>query len=117
MRFAMRLKAGPGGEKPSGAESCCMGVNSQGQVRFYTSCAGYLFGFDIDGTRLWRTPTGCGSACNMRCVGQRLFMTTSNGTAACVDVTDEAIEQARRGKLAEVRTTTSLPTPPKPAGK
>jgi outer membrane protein assembly factor BamB len=108
-RFTVRLKPGPGGEKAMGAESCCAGRDAKGNTRFYGSCGGYLFCFDHNGKPLWRAPTTCGSACNMIAVDERLYIVTSNGTCACIDVSDAAIAAARKGVVPETKTNTSIP--------
>lgn len=108
-RFSLRLKPGPGGEKAMGAESCCAAVNAQGLERFYASVGGYLFCVDERGKGLWRAPTHMGSACNMTCIDERLYIVTSDGTCACMDVSDAAIDAARKGVVPESKVTTSVP--------
>ena len=108
-RFSVRLKPGPGGEKVTGAESCCIGRSDKGELRFFGSCGAYLFCFDHSGKALWRGPTTCGSACNMVAIDQRLYISTSDGTCACIDVSDAAIAAARKGVVPETKTSTSVP--------
>ncbi|MQY09653.1 WGR domain-containing protein [Actinomadura macrotermitis] len=65
----------------------------------YTSS---VYCFDRDGTRLWKLATGCGSAFSMQFLDDRLYLVTTNGSLACVDVSEQAIRDAEQG---------SVPTP------
>src|SRR5438067_3886985 len=50
-----------------------------------------------------------GSACTMQIVDERLYMVTSNGAVACVDVSDAAIGRALNDDVPKVRATKLAP--------
>ena len=57
-----------------------------------------IYCFDETGERLWKLATGCGSALSMQYYKERLFIVTTEGALACIDVTDAAIAEAKQGK-------------------
>lgn len=101
-RLAIQLQGGAGFQ-PNGAESCA----SSGE-RLFASTGGWLFCFGADGTPQWQAATGCGSACTMQLVGDRLYMVTNDGTVACVDVSEAAITRARKGTVPKARVTKAM---------
>lgn len=56
-----------------------------------------IYCFAEDGTRLWKLSTGCGSALSMQYFQERLYIVTGDGTFACIDVTEQSIEDAKQG--------------------
>ncbi|TDD85396.1 WGR domain-containing protein [Actinomadura rubrisoli] len=60
-----------------------------------------VYCFDRDGTRLWKLATGCGSAFSMQFLGDRLYLVTTDGSLACVDVSEAAIRAAQAGTVPE----------------
>ena len=82
LRVRVDLKNGAPDWQHNGAESCCAD-----DTRLFASCGGYLFCFDRQGKPLWDALTGCDSACSMQTAGGRLFMVTTTGTVACLDLT------------------------------
>ncbi|WP_232835329.1 outer membrane protein assembly factor BamB family protein [Actinocorallia populi] len=66
-----------------------------------------IYCFDELGERLWKLATGCGSAYSMQYHDGRLYIATTTGTLACIDVTEEAVLAARGGvvpRAADVET-------------
>ncbi|MFI6454179.1 WGR domain-containing protein [Streptosporangium amethystogenes] len=60
-----------------------------------------VYCFDQGGERLWKLATGCGSAFSMQYLDDRLYIVTTDGTLACIDVSEEAIRAAQGGSLPE----------------
>lgn len=60
-----------------------------------------VYCFARSGERLWKLTTGCGSAQSMQYHDGRLYIVTTTGTLACIDVTEEAVLAARGGTLPE----------------
>lgn len=61
-----------------------------------------IYCFDAAGRRLWKLGTGCGSAYSMQYHDQRLYLVTTDGSLACVDATEAAIQAAEAGSVPEV---------------
>ncbi|WP_433364570.1 WGR domain-containing protein [Streptosporangium sp. CA-115845] len=60
-----------------------------------------IYCFDQGGERLWKLATGCGSAFSMQYLDDRLYIVTTDGTLACIDVGEEAIRAAQGGSVPE----------------
>ncbi|MET8053011.1 WGR domain-containing protein [Streptosporangium sp. NPDC005286] len=60
-----------------------------------------IYCFDQGGERLWKLATGCGSAFSMQYLDDRLYIVTTDGTLACIDVAEEAIRAAQGGSVPE----------------
>ena len=58
-----------------------------------------IYCFDESGVRLWKLATGCGSAYSMQYFDGRLYIATTSGTLACVDIAEEALLAAREGAV------------------
>jgi outer membrane protein assembly factor BamB/predicted DNA-binding WGR domain protein len=58
-----------------------------------------VYCFAADGTRLWKLGTGCGSAYSMQYRDQRLYLVTTDGSLACLDVSETAVQAAQGGQL------------------
>ncbi|MFE7801327.1 WGR domain-containing protein [Nocardia sp. NPDC057440] len=58
-----------------------------------------VYCFDSSGQRLWKLATGCGSAYSMQYHDDKLYLVTTNGTLACLDVSEAAIHNAEQGVL------------------
>ncbi|MGW4355865.1 molybdenum metabolism regulator [Nocardia sp. NPDC004582] len=58
-----------------------------------------VYCFDAAGNRLWKLATGCGSAYSMQYFDEKLYLVTTNGTLACLDVSEAAIRDAEQGVL------------------
>jgi predicted DNA-binding WGR domain protein len=68
-----------------------------------------VYCFDADGRRLWKLGTGCGSAYSMQYHDDRLYLVTTAGTLACLDVSETAVRDAEQGVLPR---TVSVKAPP-----
>ncbi|WP_282785482.1 MULTISPECIES: WGR domain-containing protein [unclassified Nocardia] len=58
-----------------------------------------VYCFTADGQRLWKLGTGCGSAYSMQYHDQRLYLVTTSGALACIDVSEDAVHDAEQGVL------------------
>ncbi|GAB4583621.1 WGR domain-containing protein [Nocardia sp. IFM 10818] len=58
-----------------------------------------VYCFDSAGQRLWKLATRCGSAYSMQYHDEKLYLVTTNGTLACLDVSETAIRDAEQGVL------------------
>ena len=61
-----------------------------------------IYCFDDRGDRLWKLATGCGSAFSMQFLADRLYIVTTNGTLACIDTSEAAIQSAQAGTVQPV---------------
>jgi predicted DNA-binding WGR domain protein len=75
---------------------------NEGKYVFAGDSASSIYCFDEKGDRLWKLATGCGSALSMQFHSDRLYIVTTNGTLACIDVSGEAIAAAQAGTVPEV---------------
>jgi outer membrane protein assembly factor BamB len=60
-----------------------------------------VYCFDSGGRRLWKLATGCGSAYSMQYHADKLYLVTTSGTLACLDVSESAVRDAQQGVLPE----------------
>jgi outer membrane protein assembly factor BamB len=72
-----------------------------GRFLFAADSSSAVYCFTADGTRLWKLATGFGVALSMQYRDERLYLVTQNGTLACVDASEAAIEAAMRGEAPE----------------
>jgi predicted DNA-binding WGR domain protein len=61
-----------------------------------------IYCFNEQGHRLWKLATGCGSAFSMQFSEDRLYIVTTNGMLACIDVSEAAISSAQTGTVPQV---------------
>lgn len=71
----------------------------QGNYIFAGDNCSSIYCFDRTGNRLWKLATGCGSALSMQWFDRRLYLVTTSGYLACLDVSETAIQAAREGNL------------------
>ena len=71
----------------------------QGRYVFAGDNYSSVYCFDQNGQRLWKLGTGCGSAFSMQYLNERLYLVTTSGTLACLDVSEAAIQAAKEGRL------------------
>ncbi|KOR38526.1 MULTISPECIES: WGR domain-containing protein [Planktothricoides] len=83
----------------------------QGNYIFAGDNCSSIYCFDRSGKRLWKLATGCGSALSMQWRNQRLYLVTTSGYLACIDVSETAIQSAREGNLPQ---TAKLQAPKQP---
>ncbi len=68
-----------------------------GRYVFAADSSSTVYCFGPDGQQHWELATGCGSALSMQYFNERLYLVTTNGTFACLDVSEAAIAQAEQG--------------------
>ncbi len=61
-----------------------------------------IYCFNEQGDRLWKLATGCGSAFSMQFHNERLYIVTTTGSLACIDVSEMAIAAAQAGTIPQV---------------
>jgi predicted DNA-binding WGR domain protein len=61
-----------------------------------------VYCFNQAGERLWKLATGCGSVYSMQFFEDRLYLVTTNGSLACVDASEAAIQSAQAGTVPTV---------------
>ncbi|MES2731327.1 MAG: WGR domain-containing protein [Bacteroidota bacterium] len=86
--------------------SCATAEN--GKYVFAGDNNGSVYCFNENGDRLWKLSTGCGSACSMQYHLGKIYIVTTQGTLACMDASEEAIQNAQQGILP---TTKSIAAP------
>lgn len=62
-----------------------------------------VYCFNRSGERLWKLATGCGSAYSMQYFEEKLYIVTTDGSLACIDVSEAAIAQAKEGQVTEFK--------------
>jgi hypothetical protein len=75
-----------------------------------------VYCFDDAGKRLWKLGTDCGSALSMQYHKDKLYLVTTDGTLACLDASESAIQAAQGGNVPKAREikapkTTTAPVP------
>ncbi len=61
-----------------------------------------IYCFNEKGDRLWKLATGCGSAFSMQLFGGHLYIVTTDGSFACIDASESAINAAQSGTVPQV---------------
>ena len=79
-----------------------------GKYIFAGDSSSSVYCFDATGKRLWKLATGCGSGYSMQYLDERLYIVTTDGSLACIDASEEAIQKAQAG---EVPTAKSIKAP------
>ncbi|GAA2130026.1 WGR domain-containing protein [Kitasatospora kazusensis] len=74
-------------------------TSPDGKYVFAGDNSSSVYCFAADGTRLWKLGTGCGSAYSMQYRGERLYIVTTDGSLACIDVSETAVRAAEGGRL------------------
>jgi predicted DNA-binding WGR domain protein len=100
-RFTKRGEVGVVYECDATIFSCA--AAHDGRHVFAGDAASSIYCFDGSGKRLWKLATGCGSAFSMHPIGDRLFITTTDGVVACIDASEAAITAAQAGKVPQAR--------------
>lgn len=62
----------------------------------------HVYCFDTEGNRLWKLATGYGSVLSMQYFQDKLYIVTTQGYLACIDVSEAAIEKAKGGEAEKV---------------
>jgi predicted DNA-binding WGR domain protein len=76
-------------------------TSKDGRYVFAGDSSSSIYCFDLTGARLWKLSTGCGSAYSMQYHDERLYIVTTNGSLACIDVSEAAIRAAVDGTVSE----------------
>lgn len=71
----------------------------EGKYVFAGDNCSSIYCFNQGGDRLWKLGTGCGSAFSMQLLGDRLYIVTTDGSLACIDASETAIEAAQAGTV------------------
>ncbi len=58
-----------------------------------------VYCFNQSGERLWKLATGCGSALSMQFFDNCIYIVTTDGSLACIDASETAIQAAQAGTL------------------
>jgi len=87
----------------------------QGRYVFAGDNYSSVYCFNQDGQRLWKLATGCGSAYSMQYLNERLYLVTTTGVLACLDVSEAVIQAAKEGVLPQVRDIKAPPVSATPA--
>ncbi|MCL1471817.1 WGR domain-containing protein [Argonema antarcticum] len=58
-----------------------------------------IYCFNEKGDRIWKLATGCGSAFSMQFLDNRLYIVTTDGSLACIDASESAINAAKAGTV------------------
>jgi len=78
-------------------------TSPEGRLVFAGDNHSTVYCFAEDGQRLWKLATGCGSAYSMQYLEERLYLVTTDGSFACLDVSQAALAQAEQGTAAPAR--------------
>ncbi len=84
-----------------------------GRYVFAGDSASSVYCFTADGSRLWKLGTGGGSALSMQYHDERLYIVSTDGSLACVDASEAAINAAQSGTVpvaADIKPAAALPT-------
>ncbi|HXG67069.1 MAG TPA: WGR domain-containing protein [Blastocatellia bacterium] len=79
--------------------SCAAAEN--GKYVFAGDNARDIYCFNEAGERLWKLATGCGAAFSMQYFKDRLYIVTTDGSLACIDASEAAIQAAQAGMIPE----------------
>ncbi len=74
-------------------------ATEDGKYVFGGDNQGNVYCFTADGNRLWKLPTNIGSVLSMQHFKNNLYIVTTFGYLACVDVSEEAIQKAQTGEM------------------
>jgi predicted DNA-binding WGR domain protein len=70
---------------------------SDGEYVFAGDNCSSIYCFSRDGDRLWKLGTGCGSAYSMQFWNGKLYIVTTDGSFACIEASESAIQAAQAG--------------------
>ncbi|GID31960.1 WGR domain-containing protein [Paractinoplanes brasiliensis] len=74
-------------------------TSKDGRYVFAGDSSSSIYCFDVNGTRLWKLGTGCGSAYSMQYRDERLYIVTTSGALACIDASEAAVQSAVTGTI------------------
>jgi predicted DNA-binding WGR domain protein len=79
-------------------------ASADGKYIFAGDNCSSVYCFDRSGQRLWKLATQCGSALSMQWYNERLYLVTTSGYLACLDVSENAIASAQAGHVPQAAT-------------
>ncbi len=77
-------------------------ASDDGKYIFAGDSVSSVYCFTANGERLWKLATGCGSALSMQYYNERVYIVTGDGSLACIDASEAAIEAAKQGQVPDV---------------
>ena len=77
-------------------------ASDDGRYIFAGDSVSSVYCFTANGERLWKLATGCGAALSMQYHAERVYIVTRDGSLACVDASEAAIEAAKAGQVPEI---------------
>ncbi len=77
----------------SGVFSCAASEN--GELVFAGDSSSSVYCFNKEGERLWKLATTCGSAYSMQYHNNKVYIVTTDGSLACIDASNDAVEKAK----------------------
>jgi predicted DNA-binding WGR domain protein len=86
----------------NGVFSCATSPN--GTYVFAGDSCSSIYCFAESGERLWKLASGCGSAYSMQYFQEKLYIVTTDGSFACIDVSENAIKQVQEGTVFTAKT-------------
>ncbi|MBD2166949.1 WGR domain-containing protein [Calothrix membranacea FACHB-236] len=95
--FNKKGEAGPVYKCDASVYSCATAEN--GKYVFAGDNSSSIYCFDESGTRLWKLSTGCASALSMQFFENRIYIVTTDGSLACIDASEAAIQAAQAGTI------------------
>jgi outer membrane protein assembly factor BamB len=101
-QFEKDGKSGIVFEADNAVFSCAASPN--GQYVFAGDNSSTIYCFNQAGERLWKLATGCGSAYSMQYFHERLYIVTTDGSFACIDVSEAATQQVKDGVVVPSKT-------------
>jgi predicted DNA-binding WGR domain protein len=85
----------------AGVFSCATAPNDE--YIFAGDNASSIYCFNKAGERLWKLATTCGSAYSMQYHNEKVYVVTTNGSLACIDASEAAIEAAKEGNVPRIQ--------------
>lgn len=74
-------------------------ASPDGQYIFAGDNQSSVYCFNQNGDRLWKLGTTCGSAYSMQYHDKKVYIVTTDGSMACIDASETAIQQAQEGQV------------------
>ena len=100
-RFSKKGDVGPVMKCDAAVFSCA--AVDDGRYVFAGDNMSSVYCFNDKGQRLWKLSTGCGSAFSMQFFQERLYLVTTDGSLACIDASEKAIQAAQSGSIPKAR--------------
>jgi outer membrane protein assembly factor BamB len=77
-------------------------ASDDGKYIFAGDGVSSVYCFKSDGERLWKLATTCGAALSMQYHDERVYIVTRDGSLACIDASEAAIQAAIQGTVPEI---------------